>query len=171
MPYVIDAETRVFDPKARIGLGSGFSLSLEQPIVWRGSGVLDQPIFEWHQAFGLPQGPRDLRSIEDDSYDIVLRTSDGENRRLRHKGTHLADLSMALDYQIREETGNSPALLSKVALQIPTGAKEYRLEGWALSAALFAEKHWSALALYAGGSVFISKKNKGFRNRIYEKPL
>jgi len=148
--YLIDSETRVLGFLLKGSPTENLELSIDLPLVWRGGGVLDGPIFSWHKTFGLSQGPRDDDDIDHDQYLIEGLTRDDESFQLNRQGTHFGDLTLGAKYLVSKGNQFVPAVSLVASVQLPTGADTYGLNGLGLSAGLLASKSWGRWALYQG---------------------
>lgn len=152
--YLVDSEVRY----ATVGLSCSpverLEVGLEQPLVWRGGGVLDHLIYEWHELFGLPQGPRDHNP--DNRYEISGRSDEGEEFNLQKKGTALSDLTLRTKYLISPGNQSAPAWSLVGSLRFPTGEDQYGQDSVDVTAGLLSSKRWGSLSLYGGvGYIFL----------------
>jgi hypothetical protein len=84
------------------------------PFMANSGGELDGTIENWHDLFGLPQGDRDKLPSDDLN---VAYARDGEVEYSQDKSSSgLADISLALGYQLTEETRYF------VGIELPTGS-------------------------------------------------
>jgi hypothetical protein len=87
---------------------------MEVPFMANSGGELDGTIEDWHDLFGLPQGERDKFPRDDIN---VGYTRDGVVEYFQDESSSgLADISLALGYQLTEETR------AFVGIELPTGS-------------------------------------------------
>jgi hypothetical protein len=87
---------------------------VDAPFMANRGGVLDGPIENWHDFFGLPEGDRDRFPRDDIN---VEYTRDGVVEYSQDKSSSgLADISLALGYQLSAETRYF------IGIELPTGS-------------------------------------------------
>jgi len=133
---LLDGETSRLRLTHRRGLGDGWDMSFEVPLLDRGGGFLDGWIQDWHDFFGLPNGGREL--APDGRYrfqytrqNVVLLDETGG-------GTGVGDSTITLGRRL----GQRSALRGMAKL--PTGDDD-SFEGGVAGYALWLE-HGAALA-------------------------
>jgi hypothetical protein len=95
--YVVDAEQRTTELALRAGVAKNLELGLTLPILWRGGGVFDHTIRQWHDTFDLPDGERE--TVPDDQYLVEGETKDGRFS-LENEGFSLGNLKAELKQQL-----------------------------------------------------------------------
>lgn len=108
-----DGETQRYALYYARGLGNGFELNAELPLLITGGGVLDGIIQNWHDFWGLPNGGR-----QDAPHDRYLFQYVRDNRTLLKvdQGTAgLGDLELGAGWQAL------PALALRAMVKLPTG--------------------------------------------------
>lgn len=122
--YTLDGESREVRIRLEYAVASQFAALVELP--WRelSGGSLDGIVEDWHDLFGLPGGsrgrlPRDELLIEYRQNDAVLLHVD-------RAGSGIADIPIALGYQIRASDRN--ALAGWLTVKLPVGDAD-RLTG------------------------------------------
>lgn len=154
--FLIDAEVRSQSLSVAYSPIDNFEVVATLPIVWRGGGVLDSFIYDWHDFFGLPQGPRNDPDIENDNFEIVGINDDGSGFSLTRSGTYLGDLQIGGKFLISEGTDSLPAWALTASLQLPTGAKTYGQDSIDIVTGVLASKRWGWFTAYSGlGYTFI----------------
>ena len=148
--FLIDVETRLLEPKVTYRVDENSNLSLALPWYWRGGGVLDESIYQWHEFFGLPQGPRDGQSGRDNRFLIKARNDSGEFIELTKQGYGIGDLNFNYNYKLAQFSERNHGQL-QMGLLLPTSRSEYGLEGLALSLGLSQTYRGSFYSLYAIG--------------------
>ncbi len=148
--FIIDSETRVWRNSLRVAPLDGWELGVELPVVWRGGGVFDDPIYTWHETFHLAQGPRDDRDVEDNEFRIEGRTKDGQSFDIRRNGTGFGDVKLFSKVKLSDQSATRPAFSAMASLQLPSGTDTYGLEGPGVTGGLLASKRWKIFGLYSG---------------------
>jgi hypothetical protein len=143
--FLIDSEDRDLTLELTHGLSESVEIGLSVPIIWRGGGVLDSAIFEWHSLFGLPQGPRDDADIEDNEYTVTGLTDEGDRFSIASKGVRLGDIRTRIKYQLFDK----PLISSALELKLPTGSSAYGSTGVDLLASLHMEQRYMDFAFHS----------------------
>ncbi|MFN8389172.1 MAG: DUF3187 family protein [Bdellovibrionota bacterium] len=149
--FLIDAETRVVDFNAKIGVAPNLEVGAWLPLYYRGSGFTDQPIDEWHQTFGLPRGPR--RRIPKDDYSFSGRNDDGTRFDLTETGTGLGNLELNAKYRFSDDQHEGGAALMP-SVGLPTARSEFGAEQLDFGLTLFFDRRFGDTAVYSGVSCF-----------------
>ena len=150
--YLVDSESRSFELSLAYSPFEDFQFELQQALVWRGAGVLDSPIFEWHDFFGLPQGARDDEGRENGEYFIVGLNEDGERFDFENRGVKFADLSISATHLLTRGNELFPALSVYGLLQLPTGADSYGQDSVDVVIGMLTSKRIGNWYLYLGGA-------------------
>ena len=148
--FTIDAETRLLDPTLGFRLDRDTAVRVALPLYWRGGGVLDEPIYLWHEALHLPQGPRDNAGGRDNLFSVTGITESGKRARLDREGFGVGDLDLSGFHQVQSADQSWLADIG-VGIQLPTGASQFGLEGPAPFTSLLLERRYEQWSLYAGG--------------------
>ena len=148
---LFDSETRVVNLNTDYGVTDSFQVGLNVPIVWRGAGVLDNFITQFHDTFGLPQGNRERQ--DQDLYQVTGRNSDGSRFSHTDTGTELGDITLRSKYLLTPGNQQSSAwsLLSEVRLPTAT-ANTYGQDAIDIQLGILGSKAWQETALYWGAS-------------------
>ncbi len=123
---VIDGELWRFEMNLRYGVREGFELGLSVPLLAHLGGVMDRPIWEWHELFGLTNSRR--RPFAHDG----LRYSYARGERvvidMQDENGGIGDIALTAGWRLwRDETRNRVIGL-QAAIKLPTG-DEKRLRG------------------------------------------
>ena len=163
--YLIDAESRELLLASRIGVGHNLEVGVQLPILWRGSGVMDSFIYDWHQFWGFPQGPR--QGTEKDRFDVSGSTQDGSKFDYDSRGVKLGDLRFSAKKLFSKGTDRLPALAGELSVRVPTGNTDYSPGGVDILGNAYLSKKLGAVYLYSG---FFSSwyQNKVYNDISYE---
>lgn len=123
--YVIDGELRQLQAVARLGLFDRIELGLVLPYEWRGGGVMDGFIEDFHDAFGIGEMERDQRPR--DRYLVAGVERDGSTFQHDHRGYGLSDLVVEARGQLHDGAGILPAATVTTRLRLPTGRRKFEL--------------------------------------------
>lgn len=148
--YQIDAEERSTDIQFKYGLNSNLEIGLDLPIIWRGAGILDSAIDNWHNFWNLPEGDRP--SIERDQFNVSGVNSDGTDYGLNSKGIGLGNLKLSTKYLITSGNKNIPATAAFFTVSFPTARESFGHNGLDFGAMLLLSKKLGAIYLYTGGA-------------------
>ena len=111
-----DFETARFTGEYHKGLMGG-EVSVRLPITYRGHGMLDDIISEWHRVFGLRNGWRD--DFPSGMYRYTIITRDGLAHNEDGDSFGLGDI--ALEYKKALMDNGFHALAVRCGLKVPTG--------------------------------------------------
>jgi len=156
--YVVDAEQRTTDLAFGYGLPSQTELGFVLPIVWRGGGVFDHTIRQWHETFNLPDGARE--TVQDDQYSVQGQTDSG-TFSFDEKGFSLGDLRLALKHQFwgsPETLGWQGSVGAEAAL--PTAREGFGQNGVDGALKLLAAYRGSGWVLDGGAAVLLYSDQK-----------
>ncbi len=164
--YRIDAETRLvefglrYSPYARLELGIGV------PLLWRGEGVADSTIDNWHQAFGFPRADRDI--VPDNEFALRGDNQDGTRFNLTPQGTRVMNLVLDAKYEIIPRTKDASQWSALIRLGIPVPQNAYTQQGIDLGATLLGQMSpevtnldWLTLYFGAGYMHFTDEETDG----------
>ena len=160
---VIDGETHRFELDLRRGLAGDWEIGVNLPLLRHSGGFLDQPIEEWHDVFGLPNGSRDR--LPRDRLLFIQRNPDGTGFRLDNSGGGIGDLQLSAGRQL------ASGLALRGTLKLPTGDSD-RLTGSGaavLTGSLHASgrlgdrAHW-----HASGGLLLSDESNVLENQTEE---
>jgi hypothetical protein len=118
---LLDGESERTTLALRYGMGKGFELGVDVPLIGHGGGIFDGFIEGWHDFFGLPQGgrkeaPRNrlLYSYEKDG---------AERLRLDDSNFGLGDIRLSGAMQLYDDGGaDRTALALRTSVKLPTGS-------------------------------------------------
>lgn len=119
--YTIDVEQWDLDLTLGHAVTDALFLQVNLPLRWRGGGVFDHTIRQWHEWFDLPEADRQL--VENDQYLVEGETTKGPFA-LRDRGSGLGNLQLSALMRLRNGTrgdGGWQESLS-VTLGLPTAS-------------------------------------------------
>lgn len=99
-------------------LGRG-ELNAQLPVIYRGHGMLDGIIADWHSAFSLLNGLRD--NYPDGMYRYIIATREGLVFNDDGDSFGLGDLSVSYKHPLWNRGDGSNAAALRVAAKLPTG--------------------------------------------------
>lgn len=111
----LDGESTRLALEYRYGLRDRLELSVEVPYLWHESGGLDSFIDDWHDFFGLPEGPRAVR----DRDRLDFRYSGGGWFSLTDNARGLGDIRLGAGWRLSDSNGHATAI--RLGLKLPTG--------------------------------------------------
>ena len=127
---ILDGESNLLTFAFRKGMGLGLELTLEVPVLYQSGGFMDDPIENWHDFFGLPNGGREL--APQDRY-LYQYTRDGQTVfRNTRSGTDIGDVRIGFGWQALE------SLALRTELKLPSG-DDTHLAGGNTGGALWAD--------------------------------
>jgi hypothetical protein len=107
---ILDGETALLRVSHRRGLGDGWDLSIDVPLLDQDGGFLDGWIQDWHGWFGLPNGGREQAA--DDRYQYYYQRGAAVLLDETRGDTGLGDVSVGLGRTL----GSSAALRGMIKL-------------------------------------------------------
>lgn len=110
---IIDGETHRLELAFRRGIGSGWEIGANLPVLRHSGGFLDRPIEEWHNIFGLPSGNRDR--LPRNRLLFSQRNPDGRAFLLDSNAAGVGDLQLLVSRQLAD------GLALRTSLKLPTG--------------------------------------------------
>lgn len=118
--FTLDGEVQELRVQATHPLGARFALHGE--LAWRklDAGSLDGFLDAWHSALGLPDGSRD--QLPEDSLLLEYRAVDGPSWRIDSATSGIADIPVALGYQL--VATETRALAAWFSVDAPTGSAD-----------------------------------------------
>ena len=155
--YLFDGETRVAQFEINRGFSPTLELGIAAGIVWRGGGVLDDVIENWHDFFNLPQGNR--THFAQDQILFESLGSNGADFDYQESGIEFSNTLLKAKQKLSQ---NGSAWQYAVAgeLTLPTGT-DFQQEGLNVGIGAFAERDYDwgtvsrgAWAVYLGDQSF-----------------
>lgn len=122
---VLDAETRHGILSLRLGILDAGDIGLQIPYQWRGGGMLDPFIEDFHEAFGLSRAERNRRP--QNRYLVQGTQSDLTPYELEHKGYGFSDMVLELRGKTYPGGPILPAAAATLRLRLPTGRSKFEL--------------------------------------------
>lgn len=148
--YIIDAESRKFSLDINLPMGENTDLSLELPMIWRGGGVLDSVIKNWHEFFDLPEGKRE--SVPDDQYAVEGINENGERFSLSDQGSSLGNFVLRATHAVWRDDEQLLALRASASL--PTSTKTFGHRGMDGELSLLYGWSIASWKLFSGAGMF-----------------
>lgn len=146
--YRVDVESHNLELDLVQPLSERLEVGLRLPMLWRGSGIADDFIDNWHSMFGLPRGDRN--DMPEDDYNISGLQSNGQNFGLLQEGFGFGNLSLSAAYLLSAETNSAPAFALNIEAGLPGASDGYGHSGIDLLSGLLLSKSYHDWAWYAG---------------------
>lgn len=150
--YLIDSESVVFTPTARMPVNEWSEVFVTVPVITRGGGVLDHTIEEWDGALGY-EGER-VDAPQDD-YRVEIATEDGGLFALPEQGTALGAVAIGAKVQV-----SSAPIAVLARLRLPTAGEGFGAPGIDSTVQAIGEVQRGALHLTAGGGVTVVERDE-----------
>ena len=130
--FTMDAESLEARLRLEHAVGSQWAAMIEVP--WRNlsGGSLDGFIDNWHDLFGLPQGPR--KNMPDDRLLIDYQRHGEALLHVDDSGSGIADIPIGIGYQAY--ASDERALGAWLTVKLPVGDSDYLLGSGATDVAL-----------------------------------
>lgn len=153
----VDGESRLALQSLTFAASNKTDFSLALPLHWRGGGVLDSPIENWHDTFGMPQGGRD--KVPANRFSLNGQNEDDSTFAINQSGLGLGDIAISGKTLLLENPQDSQLSASFTA-QLPTGTTRYSNNAVELMLETALAKRYSRLVVYTGaGFAWSSKDN------------
>ncbi len=101
------------------GLSDNWALKLDIPVIYRGGGVFDHAIDEWHKFFSLPRASRP--AVADDQFRLIYTNAGTTAVDLNSSQSGLADVQLGLGHSLYQTAGQALSLWA--AIDLPAGDK------------------------------------------------
>jgi hypothetical protein len=98
-------------------LNERWAVKMDMPFIYRGGGVFDHAIDEWHKIFGLPRGDRP--AVADDQIRMFYANDGMTNTDLSSSQAGLADIQLGLGYSLYASPDQAVSLWG--AIDLPAG--------------------------------------------------
>ncbi len=148
--YVVDAEVRRALLRYRLGLSENSEFFSYLPITWRGGGVLDEAVDQFHQAIGVSTGVRG--QVPRDRYEIRGQDEDS-SFNYDDEGLATGNIVVGFKQSVHDTKSSRTSLQALVSL--PTSHGSYGHEGVDVAATLLHRESLSDFAFYLGGGPVI----------------
>ena len=133
---ILDGETTRFTLRMRHGLAPRFEIGLKIPYITQSGGFLDGAIESYHNAFGFPQGGRDLAPRNRLLY--YYRRDGVDRLRFDTSGSGVGDLALTGAWQLYQSGGSEKqGLALNISLKLPTGDSDQLLGSGSTDVALW----------------------------------
>lgn len=119
---VIDGELWRLEMNLRYGVREGFELGLSVPLLTHRGGIMDGPIWEWHELFGLSNNRR--RPFEHNRLRYTY-VRDGERViDVRNRTGGLGDVALTAGWRLWRDSGARRVIGVQAAVKLPTGDED-----------------------------------------------
>jgi len=130
--FTLDAESLEARLRLEHAVGSKWAAMIELPWRYLGGGSLDGFIENWHDLFGLPQGPR--RKIPKDRLLIDYQQGGETLLHVDDSGSGIADIPIGVGYQAH--ASEQRAVGAWLTVKLPVGDSDDLLGSGAIDVAL-----------------------------------
>ena len=151
---LIDGETWRQGLALRYGLGEGWELLVDVPVVSHAGGVFDGFIEDWHDAFGLPQGDRDR--VPRDRFALFYAGAGGTGFDIDSDVHSLGDVSLGVGCALPFPPFPNDGMAVRAMVKLPSGDEDalagsggYSGSAWAETSGAFPGSGVSRNWLYA----------------------
>lgn len=119
---VIDGELWRLEMNLRYGVREGFELGLSLPLLAHRGGIMDEPIWEWHELFGLSNNKRRPFAHNRLQYTYVR----GGERMvdLRNETGGIGDVALTAGWRLWRDEAAGRAIGLQAAVELPTGDED-----------------------------------------------
>lgn len=126
--FLIDGETRTFDLTVKTGLLADLDVGIRVPVHWRGGGVTDSLIDDFHEATeGIGFKDNGRRFFLKDRFRVEGFTKDGRRFSLSNDhGTGLGDIELQSKYRLLDGGPEGWSVAGVGRLGLPTGSGPFQ---------------------------------------------
>ena len=141
----LDYESYRFNLGLQYGFAQDWSVKLDLPLVYKGAGMLDSAINNWHKLLTLPQANRP--NVENNQYRIQHDRNGRTLTELAASDAGIGDLQLGLGHMLY--TTSQSRLSLWTGLKLPTGSTSMLNSNGAVDASFWLAanyrvgKHWS----------------------------
>jgi hypothetical protein len=99
------------------GLNERWALKLDIPFIYRGGGVFDHAIDEWHKLFNLPRASRP--DVEDDQFRLFYSNNSATSIDLNSSQAGIGDVQLGIGHSLHQTSKH--ALSIWASIDVPVG--------------------------------------------------
>ncbi|MCY2956873.1 MAG: DUF3187 family protein [Planctomycetota bacterium] len=132
--FKMDGELMRTAVQMRTGLGSGFTVAVEVPMVHTSGGFLDGFLIDYHDLFGFPD--QDRASEPRNQFNVVAAYQGETIFEQRTSALELADVPIELAYQVIAPALYQPGFSIRGGIELPTGNQTHGFGNGGIDAAL-----------------------------------
>lgn len=114
---ILDFESYQLKTRFTYGLSENWAVKAYLPLIYRGGGIFDNAIDNWHELFGLPRANRP--NVSNDQYQILYIKNATTIIDLTTPENHFGDFQLSLGRHLVSTTDFDSSLW--VTLELPTG--------------------------------------------------
>lgn len=103
------------------GLSNSWALKLDMPFIYRGGGVFDHAIDEWHKLFSLPRASRP--AVEDDQFRLLYANSGVTDIDLTTSQSGIADAQLGLGHSLFQNDRHAISVWASIDLPVGDSSK------------------------------------------------
>lgn len=119
---VIDGELWRLEMNLRYGVREGFELGLSVPLLAHRGGIMDRPIWEWHELFGLSNSRR--RPFVHNRLRYTYAREDELLVDLRNETGGIGDVALTAGWRLWRNEAAGRAIGVQAAVKLPTGDED-----------------------------------------------
>lgn len=123
---VLDGELWRFEMNLRYGVRDGFDIGLSVPFLAHDGGVMDGPIWEWHELLGLTNSRR--QPFAHDSLQYYVARGDRVFVDMQNENAGVGDVALTAGWRLWRDEARERVIGLQTAVKLPTG-DEKRLLG------------------------------------------
>ncbi|MDP2600076.1 MAG: DUF3187 family protein [Deltaproteobacteria bacterium] len=146
------------------GLGKGFDVGMEVPLLHMNGGYLDGFIQDYHNAFGFPNGGRD--QVPNGIFEYFVRENGRTRYQVGSQDLNIGDITLFMKHQLLHETDVLPALSWRFGFKFPSGDPDKGMgsgnPGFGFGVA--AEKSYKKLHGYLNANYLVDGGNEAIEN-------
>ncbi|MCB0345224.1 MAG: DUF3187 family protein [Bdellovibrionales bacterium] len=150
--YSVDTEHRTFRLGGTYSPSDVLELSAELPIEYRGGGILDSLIDNWHTFFGLPRGGRN--DVPENRFAVHGINMDETEYAFDIDGTKFGTAALGAKYLLMRGSQTEPALAAFAKVGLPTGADTYGHNGLDLLGGLSLSSRIESFIIYGSAAYY-----------------
>ena len=114
---LVDFESYYLNTRLTRALNKNWSLTLDIPMLHRGTGIFDSAIDSWHKALGLPRASRP--NVANNQFAIRYSQNSIPQVQILQSSTELGDISANIGYHLKQSPGLQIVLW--IGAELPSG--------------------------------------------------
>lgn len=123
---VLDGELWRLEVNLRYGVREGFDIGLSIPVLAHTGGIMDRPIWEWHELLGLTNSRR--RPFAHDSLRYSYARGDRVLLDMTDRNAGIGDVALTAGWRLWRSEARERVIGLQTAVKLPTGDED-RLRG------------------------------------------
>jgi hypothetical protein len=136
----LDGESQRWGLRYLRGIGKGWEIGIDVPLIKHSGGYLDGLIIDWHDWFGLPQGGRD--QVANDQFEYAFNAAGSDTNIAFSQGSGLGDVQLLVGKELNSDSTSATVLRGHVKLATGNADELFGSGGYDLSVTVDHVRQW-----------------------------